>query len=321
MTQFRWSAAARGATLASLCAALPWAAIPLGAQQLSPSRPAAPQSTAPQSTEPQFVWPRASTERPARSAPVPLPADSVLAGITQRGRALAGYLDAVWRGADAVLALGPGAGAATTYIARPTDGGWSVVFGRLAPGGDAFLVSYEARPRQGGRGGGRDVPLVAERLTPARSDTGYYLRAALAVQTALADFGTTDRPYNAAALPAPGGQWWVYVMPAPTADGRWPLGADSRYLVAPSGRRIVEHRRLHLSILAFGTERHPAYAKLEPQFHTSILDDVPEDTDVLHVLTRTPAVPQYVITDAFCYRIETTGAITLLGRREEVLGK
>jgi hypothetical protein len=307
---------ARCAALASLCVGFPCAALPVVAQQMSPSRPAAPQSTTPQ-----FVWPNAAPRAP-RTTPAPLPPDTLLAGITRRGQALASYLDAVWRGADAVLALGPGAGAAATYIARPTDGGgWAVVFGQLAPRGDAFLASYEARPARGGRQGARDVAYAAERLTPARADTGYYLRAALAVQTALADFGTTDRPYNAAALPAPGGRWWVYVMPAPTADGKWPLGGDSRYLVAPSGRTIVEHRRLHISILAFGTERHPAYAKLEPQFHTSILDDVPEDTDVLHVLTRTPAVPQYVITDAFCYRIETSGAITLLGRREEVLGK
>lgn len=291
-------------------AAVPFAAAAPAAQQVSASR-----ATPPQSTTPDLIWPGAATPRPASTSPAPFPADSVLAGISRRGRALAAYLDAVWRGADAVLALAPGAGAATTYIARPSDGGWTTVFGQLSANRDAFLVSYEARPRRGEAG------YDAVRLSPARADTGYFLRAARAVATALADFGTADRPYNAFALPADGGRWWVYVVPAPTADGAWPLGGDSRYLVAADGRTIASRRRLHLSILAFGNEHHPAYAKLEPQFQTSALDDVPEDTDVLHVLARTPAVPQYVITDAFCYRIETDGTVRLLGRREELLGK
>ena len=313
MTRFRRCAVVRAIAFVTVSAAVPCAA-PLASQQMSPSR-ATPQ----RSTSPQMIWPRSATQRAA--TPVPLPADSVLEGISTRGRALAAYQNAVWSGAEAVLALQSGAGSAATYIARPTDDGWEAVFGRLTRGGDAFLVSYESHPRPGGREDVRGVEYVARRLTPARADTGYYLRAARAMATAQADFGATDRPYNAAALPAPGGQWWVYVLPAPTADGAWPLGGDSRYLVSPDGRTIVAHRRLHLSILAFGNERHSAYAKLETQFQTSVLDDIPEDTDVLHVLARASGVPQYVITDAFCYRIEADGTVKLLGRREELLGK
>jgi len=40
------------------------------------------------------------------------------------------------------------------------------------------------------------------------------------------------RPYNVAVLPAEKGQVWVYVVPAPTKIGVWPLGGDARYLIS-----------------------------------------------------------------------------------------
>ena len=53
----------------------------------------------------------------------------------------------------------------------------------------------------------------------------------------------------------------------------------------------------------------------------SVLDDVPEDTDVSHVLARSPAVPQLLVTGAFVYRIDVDGTITYVGRRGELLDR
>ena len=39
----------------------------------------------------------------------------------------------------------------------------------------------------------------------------------------------------------------------------------------------------------------------------------PEDTDVLHVLVRSPRIPEYVMTDHFIYRIDPDGKINFLG--------
>ena len=246
------------------------------------------------------------------------PPDSALRGITERGRALAAYDFAAWHGSDAASALpAPAPGHVTRYVARRTDRGWVVVFGRLSAKRDTFLIATEAAP--GARGGPHEGYVAVKHAVP-KADTGYYRRAVLAIDTAIAEFGAVQRPYNVAVLPAPGGHWWVYLTPAPTVSGVWPLGGDLRDLVSADARRIVARRRLHNAVIEFGAGREPGKV-LQAGSHAAVLDDIPEDTDVFHVLTRTPRVPEYIVTDAFMYRIDADGAITLLGRREDILGR
>ena len=54
--------------------------------------------------------------------------------------------------------------------------------------------------------------------------------------------------------------------------------------------------------------------------HTTVLDDIPEDTDVFHVLARQPAIPEYIVTESFIYKVESNGQIRFGGRRKDVLG-
>jgi hydrogenase maturation factor len=107
---------------------------------------------------------------------------------------------------------------------------------------------------------------------------------------------------------------YVYVVPAQTEQGVYPLGGDVRYLVSPEGSKIVEKRQLHKSIIEFTT---PTEAqKVEAGYHTAVLDDIPEDTDVFHVLSRKPSVPEWVMTQQYVYRIETNGTINYVMMRE-----
>jgi hypothetical protein len=55
--------------------------------------------------------------------------------------------------------------------------------------------------------------------------------------------------------------------------------------------------------------------------HTHVLDDTPEDTDVFHVLTRKPAVPEMVITKQFVFQVDPDGGIKYVGKSEDVLKK
>jgi hypothetical protein len=240
------------------------------------------------------------------------PTDSQLADITARGRALAGYDFAAWHGTDAVSALKPADGTITRYIARETPKGWVVAFGRLTAARDTFLVAYEAvRTSMSGEFEGFTV---VSHATPV-ADTGYYMRASRAMDTAGVAFGPVRRSYNVAALPAPKGNWWVYLVPAPTKAGVWPLGADERFLISADGRTILERRRLHNSVIEFSASRvqAPAGSTVASGVHTAVLAEIPEDTDVFHVLSRTPQVPEYVMTDHFIYRIDLDGKITFLG--------
>lgn len=272
----------------------------LPAQQTQP--PAQPAQPAAQPATP-AARPRAARKRP--------PSADELRAITRRGQLLAAYDQAGWGATDAVMALHPAEGSITHYIAQPGTDNWRVSFGRLTPSRDTFLVAYEARYTVG------DSVFRATALTPPRADTGYLARAARAIDAARAAFGAVQRPYNVAVIPASLGEWWVYMYPASTQPGVWPLGGDARFLVSADGHTIRARRRLHNGIIEYAAK--PGQ-KLEAYTHTAVLDDVPEDTDVLAALSRTPRAPEYVITDAYVYRIDVDGTIRLMGSRKAILG-
>ena len=98
--------------------------------------------------------------------------DSELTAITTRGRYLAAYDIASWHATDAVMALKPPNGAIARYIARKTDAGWVVVFGRFDETKDGFLISYEATQ------GKTSQEFAVTVYDPPRNDTGFFYIAA-----------------------------------------------------------------------------------------------------------------------------------------------
>lgn len=230
-----------------------------------------------------------------RTAP---PSKIELEGITQRGRALADYDIAAWHATDAVLELKPEQGSVNRYLARKTDSKWIVVFGRQNEKRDRFLIAYEARQ------GASPTEFTVTKYETPKEDSGWYLFAAKAIDICLADFKGENRPYNVAALPADSNQMYVYVLPAQTKQGVYPVGGDARYLVSPDGSKIVEKRQLHKAIIEFESSGDQVAG-----FQTAVLDDIPEDTDVFLVLTRRPSVPQWLMTSKYVYQIEIDGTV------------
>jgi hypothetical protein len=170
-----------------------------------------------------------------------------LAEITERGRQLAEYDVAAWHATDAVLAMKPKEGSVARYLAKKTDNGWAVAFGRLNEKRDTFLIVYEANQ------GASPKEFNVKKYDTPKEDAGFYFSAAKAVETTLADFSGENRQYNVAILPARSGQMYVYIVPAQTEHGVYPLGGDVRYLVSQDGSKIVEKRQLHKSIIEFKT--------------------------------------------------------------------
>jgi hypothetical protein len=203
-----------------------------------------------------------------------------LDGITARGRDIAAYDAAAWHGSDAVVALKPDYAAAPRYLARPRqqDGRWEVVFGRLSATSDSFVIAYRAEQMQAG-----DTVYAGSRVLPTVVDTGYYVRAARAL------------------------------VPAPTRTGYWPLGADVRYQITPDGRSLLAKRRLHNTVLEYGPPK-PGVDRPAAGYHSAVLADEPEDTDVFLVLTRRPQVPEYIVSASYYFRIDTDGRITAYDR-------
>lgn len=235
-----------------------------------------------------------------------------LNGISERGRAIAAYDAAAWHGSDAAMALDPDYAAAPRYLARarPEDGRWEVVFGRLSTSRDSFLIAYRALQMRTG-----DTLYTASRIVPAETDTGYYVRAARALELAERDFGQQSRPYNSVVLPIAGtDEWFVYLVPAPTRAGYWPLGADVRYRISPDGESVMVKRRLHNTVIEYGPPKPKPGSRLTAGYHSAVLADEPEDTDVFLVLTRRPRVPEYIVSASYYFRIDVDGQITAYDR-------
>lgn len=222
---------------------------------------------------------------PAQKSP-PLSREQ-LAEITGRGRLLEEYDQAAWHATDAVMATHPKQDSGSRFVCQKSNKTWTCVFGHL--GADKFLIDYEAVQ------GSSPEQFQVKRHDPPAEETGYYFAAVKAMMVAGKDFQLTaeNRPYNPSVLPAPSGQWYVYMVPAQTQKGVFPLGGDARYLVTAEGNTVVEKRQLHKSILET-TAQTPQGTKIAAGFHTHVLTDVPEDTDVFYVLTRRPLVPEMI---------------------------
>jgi hypothetical protein len=231
--------------------------------------------------------------------------DSELAAITARGKFLAEYDIAAWHATDAVQALKPAEGSVRRYVARKAGAGWTVAFGKLNDTNDGFLVAYEATqgsdPRQ----------FTVKTYDPPQKDTGFFYIAAKAIDIALQSSHLEKRPYNTYVLPLDSGQLYVYVLPAQTVAEVYPLGGDVRYLVSTDGTKIIETRQLHKSILEVKHSA-PSGSKLAGGFHTHVLTDSPEDTDVFHVLRQTHPLPESVATKNGVYLIAIDGTIKRL---------
>lgn len=225
-----------------------------------------------------------------------------LAAITERGRMLYEYDQAVWHASDAVQTANPKTVEGQRSIAKKDNGKWRVVFGKLSQDHSRFEIAYEAMQQDQSR-------QFAVQKEPEEREDGFFLFAARAIDLAMKDFGSASRPYDMAVLPAPEEQLYVYLYPAQTEARVYPLGGDARYLVSANGQKILERRQMHKTIIE--TRPSSKGKKLVAGFHTHVLSDVPEDTDVFHVLTQDPPVPEMVGTADFVYQIMVDGTIRI----------
>ena len=232
-----------------------------------------------------------------------VPSDTLVAGITARGRLLAAYDQAAWHATDAVLAIVPESTLAkfgnTMLAQQQPDGQWRVLFGRLTDARDTFNLIYEARPTQ------RRDSFTVQAHTPATPLAGAERLAAAALHLAMADFGVPQRPYNSYVLPRADGAFWVYFLPAQTDVAEFPHGADVRYLIDSNARTILDKHPMHRALLNLAL---PDSAVLG--YHTVLLDDVPQDSDVFLVLARRPRRHELIATAHYNYEIALDGSIT-----------
>lgn len=239
------------------------------------------------------------------------PTQAELDDITARGKMLFEYDVAAWHSTDAVFAMSPEEGSFTRYIARKTEKGWAVAYGKFNEKQDKFLIVYEAVQ------GIKPEDFKVIKLDKPKEDNGFYLNAAKSLETALAEFSKSyilNRSYNFAVLPTKNDEFFVYALPAQTQIGIFPLGGDVRYKISKDGAKIVETRQMHKSIIEVSTP--PKDVEVKTGYHTAVLDDIPEDSDVFHVLTRKFNIPELVVTNKFVFQIAPDGSIKYVMTRE-----
>jgi uncharacterized protein YuzE len=84
------------------------------------------------------------------------------------------------------------------------------------------------------------------------------------------------------------------------------LGGDVRYTISADGKQMIETRQLHHDILDM--ELDPS-KHVVSGYHTHVLSDVPEDTDVLYVLNRRPSIPEYIGAGKRIFVVNSDGSI------------
>jgi hypothetical protein len=71
---------------------------------------------------------------------------------------------------------------------------------------------------------------------------------------------------------------------------------------------------MHNTVMEWAPEPDRGGARLEVTMHTAVLDDRPEDTDVFHVLTRQPRLPELIASRSYYFRIALDGRIMAYNR-------
>jgi hypothetical protein len=244
------------------------------------------------------------------------PRQQELDEISARGRALAGYQRAAWAASMQLMATNPDPEKVQRYVAYHADSGWVVAFGRASADRDTFYVSQIAIPAAV-NGQRVDSLFEFQQFADFGPDTDFLARAARAMDLAVITFGATPRAYSAAALPNVNGEWFIYLIPSANAASVWPLGDDIRYRVSADGRRILDTHRMHKGMVS---DRDDSDGKrLTSTGHSKALHDLPEDTDVFHVLMGRPVKPEVVVTPHNQYIIGVDGSVKLQ-TKETVVG-
>jgi hypothetical protein len=227
-----------------------------------------------------------------------------MADVTARGRALYEYDQAAWHATDAVRALHPPDQLVGRYLALKSDNGWTVVFGHLYVRRDRFLIGYEAS-----EGATlqeftviNSIPLRKTQLSTLRLPRPSTLRGT----TFKVKSGHTTLPFS---LPIES----ALCLRDPSPDEDWDLPTWRRCPLSHNGGRqgycgeMSTPQRDSRGSAEFHTEGCSIPAG---GIHTHILSDVPEDTDVFHVLTRQPPRPEFIGTpNKKFYEISVDGTI------------
>ena len=250
----------------------------------------------------------------AQAVVAPRPSDGELRAITESGRRIASYQEAIVA-ARKRLGEKSDLGDRIRAVVVDRNGVWHVVFiSRELQGGDlrAWLVVADAifRPRAG----------EIERLDvidppkPAPTDAQAALRAIDSARSgAQAHVAAVPPPFDESVFRDKSGAFTVYLQSRTGARTTCRFGSDLKVTVSADGNKVLLilplHGRGESADVAPGDGR-------TPTLHSHAHGDLPTETDVALVVETPRVAPHLVMTPSWIFRIESDGAITWLGRNE-----
>ena len=160
------------------------------------------------------------------------------------GRRIAEQNFALRQALRALEQVNPEPSRVTLYITnRRDDDLWRVYFGSLDFRNQRFMVAYEVVQRSPGS----EEFLVTSHPEDVPADE-FVSRAAMALITALNAFEPPQITFYPHVFREADGRWITYFLPDLVPPGRMPQQVDSRVVVSPDTRRVLESTRFYAEI-------------------------------------------------------------------------
>lgn len=236
--------------------------------------------------------------------------DDELAAVSKRGRILAKMQTLKDSATDLLLTKEQkySDGATTdgaelsVQVQMPPYGETKVAYGRLGSSQDTYFIDFVVSGDKG--------HTAIKTFSPPLEDHEYFLDAARALSAARQSAADSPGSYLILPLDKNHKRFYVYLYPRDKGKA-YLLGGDKRYKVIldADGVLVAETKQLHQATLKYQVKKNARFG-----YHSAVIDDKPEDTDVLHVLTRKPVLPEFVSTTNYLYRIETDGQIKFVDK-------
>jgi hypothetical protein len=250
----------------------------------------------------------------ATGQPPARPSDGALQAITQEGRRIASYHEAI---STARKRLGERTdlGDQTLAIVVERGGAQHVAFitrGTKAQESKGFMLLADAvfQPRAG------EVQRldVFEPPKPVPADVMTMQRALETARTAAQAHAADARPpFLEAIFRDKDKGFTIYLQSRARSPVMVRFGADVRLKIGSDGYQVVEVTVLHEP--GESSDVPPGDGK-SPTLHSHSLGDLPTGTDVALVVENPRLAPHLVMTPSWILRIEADGALTWIGRNE-----
>jgi len=251
----------------------------------------------------------AAAPAPADTAARPSEAD--LQAITDTGRRIAAYHEAVGRTRAALAGEHADVKEARAVVAD-RNGVTHVYFFKKdesGPQARGWVLIADAiyQPRAGEVG----ATVFPDRAKAPPADAVTHLRALEAGRAgATARPGGPTGPWDEAVFKEKAGAAYVVYLQSQSAPGSARFGADVRLRISGDGMQVGEMTPLHGET---STVPVPARPGASPTLHSHTQGDLPTETDVAVVLEHPTIAPHLLLTPHHMFRIEADGRLSYLG--------